>query len=484
MSRILLTLLAAVALATGGVTASGADFTATSTSPGNAFAAAADFNTVAVSLTDPGTTLVGTVALTATASSDRGIASVKLEAAPAGTTDWVTICTDTGTPYGCSWNTTLVADSTYDLRATATDTAGYARTALRSGRTVDNNTLTVSLANPGADVSGTVALTATAANAVGGLTSLTIQHRAVGAGSWTQLCTGATSPRNCNLVTTSYADGPRELRAIAQDGTGHVSQTAAITVTSDNTPPTATPTIPPTASGTVEMTAVAVDTGSGIAYVAFEALYGGTRYEFCRDTVAPFTCSGDSAAVADGTYSIRVVVMNNAGVTTTGAPFPLLVDNTAPTGTDVQTGNGAVSGRLQATDWIRLTWSEPIAPASVLAGWNGSSQAIRVRIANALSNDQMDFYDSTGATRLNLVSTAADLKLGGNFVTNAVEFNATMVRSGSSITITLGPWISGNLATAGSGTMTWRPSASALDAVGHPSSTALVTESGGGDVDF
>ena len=53
--------LAAVALS-GVVTESGADFTRSSASPGNAFVAAADFNTVAVSITDPGTPLRGTVA--------------------------------------------------------------------------------------------------------------------------------------------------------------------------------------------------------------------------------------------------------------------------------------------------------------------------------------------------------------------------------------------------------------------------------------
>lgn len=486
MSRAVLILLAALALAAGGATASGADFTATSASPGNTFAAAADFNTVAVSLADPGATLVGTVGLTATASSDRGIASLQLQAAPAGTTDWVGICTDVVAPYACSWNTPALADGSYDLRATATDTAGYSRTAVRTGRTLDNYTLTVTLANPAASVSGTVALSATAANATGGLQALTIQHRAAGAGSWTDLCTGTTSPRNCNLVTTGFADGARELRAIVLDGAGHGAQTTAITVTIDNSPPTATPSIPPTGSGTVTMTAVAEDSGSGIAYVAFEALYGGTWYEFCRDTVAPFTCSGDSAQVADGTYSIRVVVMNGAGVKTTGSPFPLVVDNVAPTGTNVQAGNGgATAGRLQPGDWVRLTWSEPIAPASVLAGWTGSGQAIRVRVADAASNDQMDFYDTTGTTRLNLVSTAADLKLGGNFVAATTEFNATMVQSGSSITITLGSQISGTVAAAAAATtMTWRPSASATDAAGHPSGTALVTESGAVDVDF
>jgi hypothetical protein len=42
---------------------------------------------------------------------------------------------------------------------------------------------------------------------------------------------------------------------------------------------------------------------------------------------------------------------------------------------------------------------------------------------------QPDFLDVTGATRLNLVSTAADLTLGGNYVNADTEFNATMTQS-------------------------------------------------------
>ncbi|HEY6692527.1 MAG TPA: hypothetical protein VI006_06720 [Solirubrobacteraceae bacterium] len=39
---------------------------------------------------------------------------------------------------------------------------------------------------------------------------------------------------------------------------------------------------------------------------------------------------------------------------------------------------------------------------------------------------------------LNLTATAADLKLGGNFVSSAATFNATMAQSAGNITITLG----------------------------------------------
>ena len=48
----------------------------------------ADFNTVAVVLTDPGTPLRGSVPVTATAASDRGITSVVFSTAPAGTGTW------------------------------------------------------------------------------------------------------------------------------------------------------------------------------------------------------------------------------------------------------------------------------------------------------------------------------------------------------------------------------------------------------------
>jgi chitinase len=483
VTRLLLAALATLAL-TGGVTASGANFTATSGSP-TVISAAADFNTVAVTLSPVGATLTGTVALSATASSDRGIASVKFQAAPAGTTDWADLCTDTTSTYDCSWNTTALADGSYDVRALATDSAGYTKTSTITGRTLDNYTLTVSLANPGANISGTVTLTATATGAAGALQSVAIQQRAPGATTWNDVCAPvATSPATCSLNTTLYADGGRELRAVARDTSGAVAQTTVITPNIDNSPPASTPSIPASGTGTVTMTATAGDSGSGIAWVGFEALYAGVWYEFCRDYSAPYTCSGDSAAVPDGTYSIRVRVRNNAGVESVSAPSSIAIDN-PPVPTDVQAGNAGTAGLLGAGDWVRLTWSETILPSSVLAGFSGSSQAILVKLTDNGSNDQMDFYNAAGTTRLNLTATAADLKLGGNFVTSAVNFNATMAQSASSITITLGTQSGpGTLATAVAGTMTWKPSAGATDAAGHPSGTATVTESGSLDVDF
>ena len=91
--------------------------------------AAADYHPPTVAVTSPGTTVAGTVTVTATASdSASGVASVRLEHAAVGSASWTTLCTDTTAPYSCSWNTTLVADGDYRLRARATDVAGFSAT--------------------------------------------------------------------------------------------------------------------------------------------------------------------------------------------------------------------------------------------------------------------------------------------------------------------------------------------------------------------
>ena len=69
-----------------------------------------------------------------------------------------------------------MADGLRDVRAIATDTAGYTRTsATVASRRVDNTVPTVSLADPGAYLTGTKTLTATASDAGSGLAGL--QHR-------------------------------------------------------------------------------------------------------------------------------------------------------------------------------------------------------------------------------------------------------------------------------------------------------------------
>src|SRR4029077_11771348 len=117
-----------------GLGRSEAAFVGSTSNPNSIFSSASSFNTVAVTLTNPGTPLRGTVMLNAVATSDRGISSVVFQTSPAGAGTWTTVCTDTVAPYSCSWDTTGVADGLRDIRAIATDTAGYQLTDSVSNR--------------------------------------------------------------------------------------------------------------------------------------------------------------------------------------------------------------------------------------------------------------------------------------------------------------------------------------------------------------
>jgi hypothetical protein len=95
-----------------------------------------------VSVEDPGAYLGGVVTVAATASSTAGVTSVRIQRAPAGTTTWTDLCTDTSAPYSCSWDTLAVTDGLYDLRAVLLDgNGGTTISATVSGRRVDNSPL-------------------------------------------------------------------------------------------------------------------------------------------------------------------------------------------------------------------------------------------------------------------------------------------------------------------------------------------------------
>jgi hypothetical protein len=98
-----------------------------------------------VSITSPaaGATLTGNaVACAASASDDKGVASVKFSL---GST---VVATDTASPYTCTIDTTKFANGTYNLAAVATDTNGATATATR--------TVTVSNASSGGGTGGAI----------------------------------------------------------------------------------------------------------------------------------------------------------------------------------------------------------------------------------------------------------------------------------------------------------------------------------------
>jgi hypothetical protein len=194
--------------------------------------------------------------------------------------------------------------------------------------------------------------------------------------------------------------------------------------------------------------------------------------------------AGSTLAAGSVSYALTVTDANANARTESG--FTVAVDNTAPTGTDVQTGNGgATAGLAEAGDKITYTFSKAIDPNSVLAGWNGASTAVVVRL-NQATKDTVTVYNSTNLTQLPL----GTLTLGATDYTTAnLTFGAsgtasTMVLSGNQIFVTLGTQSAAATTAAATGTMSWTPSATATDASGNPTSTTAVTESGTADKEF
>lgn len=685
MKRTILILLLVAAVVPLGVHNSAASFVGTSSNSANTFAAAADFNTVAVALADPGTPLRGTVGLTATATSNYAMASVVFQSSPAGLNSWTTICTDSATPFTCSFDTTTVVDGLRDLRAVATDTSGYSRTSTVTNRRIDNTSPVVAVTDPGSPLTGTVTINGTAVDTGSGLTNVKLQFRG-SLGVWTDICSQATSPASCAWNTTALADGLYDLRTQGTDAAGNVSTSTIVANRRlDNTAPTVTMTDPGAAirgsvalqsttadgagsgvqsvlyqykpsvginwvtacnsavtpftcnwntallaDGLYDLRAVATDgvakvttsaavtsrridnavptavlmvavgtpitstvtfagssldlLGSGIASMRFQTSPAGTNTwtDACVDTTFAYSCTFATTALADGLYDLRALATDMAGNTTasatqtnrridndgpvavitspaagpvrgsitlggtatdpvgvttttfeyrlvgaptwsttcvdTSAPYscaanttgvadgayelrmqatdtlghvgisPIVtiqIDNTAPTGTAIQGANGGAAGSMDAGDSVTFTWSEPMLATSILAGWNGSSTAVLVRVNNNGGNDSLDVYNAAGTVKL---KTSQTVRLGADWVSNTVWLNATMVRNGTGnqVVVTFGTLISGTVRTGviTAANMVWTPSTAARDLAGNPCAATVVTETGGLDRDF
>lgn len=471
-------------------------FTSNSTNT-SSVSSAIDWTPPTVTLADPGDAIRGTVTLSASASdAETDVKNVVVAWAPSGTTGWTTICTDSTSPYTCSFSTTGLAEDDVDLQATATDNAGYTATSLVEGVLVDNTAPAGSLDSIPSPISGVVTISATATDGESGVASVAIQRAPSGSTNWTTICTSFAVPFGCRFDSTQVTDGAYDFRAIVTDVAGNPTTTATVKnriVT--NTIVESVSVNDPGAylRGTVSINANA-NASVGVVSIKLQRQTTGssTWVDLCTDTTAPYSCPWDTTTVTDGGFSFRAILTDTLGLTTTSATVgPSLVDNTAVRGTDVHAAAGGQAGKLSSGDTLTLSYSETMKPSTVLAGWTGTSTPVVVRLRDGLTlglttnDDTLDVFTSSAyTTAVNLGS----VNLKGNYVKNnkVVPFNATMVQSGSTITITLGSAISnaGQLRTVASATMVWTPASTATDLAGNKCSTAPVTESGSKDRDF
>jgi len=189
---------------------------------------------------------------------------------------------------------------------------------------------------------------------------------------------------------------------------------------------------------------------------------------------------------ADDTYTLVVRATDTVGNAST-ATTAFAIDRAQPSAVGFSTTNILTARKLERGDTFTLTYSEAIAPASIIAGWDGvAPRNVVVRATNSKSNDTLTIYSSNNATLLPL----GTVQLRGNYVGGARTFGlagsaslSTLTWKGSSLTITLGTASASTRTAASFINVTWTPVAATTDLFGATTLTTPFTETDN-DSDF
>jgi hypothetical protein len=253
------------------------------------------------------------------------------------------------------------------------------------------------------------------------------------------------------------------------------------------------------ASGTLSVTANLVSLTAGASAVSlspgsFSAGGQGYNYRSAQQT-ADLSLPGGAVS-----YSVASVdKASNTAITN----WPATIDNTAPTGSDLQATNtsGGTAGKAEQGDTLALTYSEPIEPESIISGWNGSATNVVVRVTTGIAllggllgqSEGLQVFDATNTTALPLGTV--DLKqqyvaktvllLNGTMTFGATGTPSTMSISSGIVTIVLGTHAGNNALTVTTpGTMAWGPATTPYDRASNPVSGVTANESGAADVEL
>ncbi|MGZ7018438.1 MAG: Ig-like domain-containing protein [Acidimicrobiia bacterium] len=428
------------------------------------------------SLTAPnaGAIVKGAAVAVSSSSADggSGVLNADFQRSPSGANTWTSIATDTTTPYSVTWNTTTLTDGAYDLRVVTTDNAGNQFTSPIRTVTVDNIGPTIT-----GNATGTVGSNGWYTTNVG-LTWTVTDSPGSGVATTTNC-----GPQNVVADTTSTGVS---FTCSATDNAGNTSN-GTVTIKRDATNPTGSITAP-TAGTSVRGNAVAVtsnsaDAASGVANATYQRSPAGLNSWTtigAPDTTSPYSVTWDTTAVTDGNYDLRVITTDNAGLTFTSPTATVEVDNTKPVPTNValvNNGGAGGLGKVAAGDAITITYSEPLAVASLCTGWtpNGSNQTISTVTVTMSTSDALTF----GGPCANIGSVQTSGNYNSNviftltFTNSTVAWNATT----NTLTVTLG-------AVGGSGTVntgvpaakpTYTPTTSIQDEVGNSMNATLFT---------
>ena len=295
-----------------------------------------------VSITAPGAYVNGAAAdpFTVTASSpDTDIAGVEFFVCSNASTNcssgsWSSLgAPDTTAPYTASWD--VQVDGNQALRAVVTDNASNTGSDVVN-TLVDRTDPSGSVTSPsnGAFLSGTVSVSSDSADSGSGVASALFERRPAGGGAWTAIGTDTSAPYSVNW-NTSALNGDFDLHVVTTDTAGNAHSSAVVTVTVDNTAPSApvislsesspyahvsgqTVFVNTGQSGSYDVSATSSDAQSGIEKIRFP---GPTD-----DSSSPYGTSYGFGALSG---SQTVTAYNNAGLTASDT-FTVTPDTSGP----------------------------------------------------------------------------------------------------------------------------------------------------------
>jgi hypothetical protein len=187
----------------------------------------------------------------------------------------------------------------------------------------------------------------------------------------------------------------------------------------------------------------------------------------------------NASTLVDGNITATAWVTANTSDSSPSTTTTLVRDTVAPTAVDIYGTNGGGTAKKIDTaggDLLVYTFSEPMDPASIQAGWSGASTTVNPSI---VGGDTITVVPALGS-----VSTGTAGYVQSGFTVTCST--TTMVMSGSTITLNLNNCLPTTRLKLGTATETfaWTPSASATDQAGNPMSTAPANEVGGPKANF
>jgi hypothetical protein len=308
---------------------------------------------------------------------------------------------------------------------------------------------------------------------------------ATGTTSWSLAFGGANFP----------ADGTYTVRAVATDATA-ATFAVSTTFTIDRTVPTVAVTFPAAAGsyGTASWNAgctstvcgTAADGGSGLASAKVSIRQGtgnywnGTAFASASEILNNATGTASwslpfpaASFPADGSYTVRALVTDNAGLTATASrTFTMDVTAPVPTASALSNANGFADPKI---DELQVTFSEALQVSTICSGWTGAAD-------QSLGGAGVVVSVTDGGPTDTMTVTASGCNVGTLVAGNYVTTNATLSGSNAQtesrvmwtaathvLTIHLGNLASGTGSGVAvpAGNVTYTPSAAFKDVAGN-----------------